>query len=240
LGGLQRFASRLASPSCCLAIGLCAALGVVQPAHAQLSATVGLQSDYRYRGISLSSGLPAATVDLAYDHPSGFYAGGSAIGAVIDGYARSLGFIEYLGYATPRRGGVSWDVGVTNQDLAYYTDRRWPLRYAEVYVGAVGDSLSAHLHYSPNYIRPGYGALYAEIDGSMKPAENWRLFGHFGSTIPVGDTGGRQPRYDARAGVARQFGALELQASVSATSPNPPSLTPHHRTALIVGANWSF
>jgi uncharacterized protein (TIGR02001 family) len=241
LGALQRLAVGLATPSPCLAIGLLSALGLAQPARAQLSATVGVQSDYRYRGISLSSGLPAATVDISYDHPSGFYAGGSAIGAVVDDKVRSLGFIEYVGYATPRLHGISWDVGVNNQDLAYYfADKRWPVRYAEVYVGAVGDSLSAHLHYSPNYIRPGYGSLYAEVDGSMKPAENWRLFAHLGSSIPVGDTAGRHPRYDARAGVARQFGPLQLQASVTATTPDPPALTPHHRTALVVGASWSF
>jgi uncharacterized protein (TIGR02001 family) len=250
LGGLKRFAFGLATPSLCLTLapatfGLAtfglATLGLATPARAQLSASVGVQSDYLYRGISLSSGLPAATVDLAYDHPSGVYAGASAIGAVVGGSARSLGFIEYLGYATPRRGGVSWDLGVSNQDLAYYYgERRIPLRYAEAYVGAVGDRLSAHLHYAPNYLRPGYGALYVEVDGSLKPAENWRLFAHLGNTIPVGDTAGRHPRYDARAGVARQFGPLQVQASVVATTPDPPGLAPHHRTALIVGANWFF
>ncbi len=156
------------------------------------------------------------------------------------GYGRSLGFIEYLGYATPRRGGVSWDIGVNNQDLAYYADKRYALRYSEVYVGVVGDSLSAHLHYSPNYLQPGYGALYAEVDGSLKPAENWRLFAHLGATFPVGDIEGRRPRYDARAGVARQFGSLQVQASLTTTSPDPPRLTPHHRTALVVGASWFF
>jgi uncharacterized protein (TIGR02001 family) len=214
---------------------------MARPAHAQFSAALGLQSDYRYRGISLSQGLPAATLDLSYDHPIGVYAGASAIGAVLDGRARSLGFIEYLGYATPRRGGVSWDLGLSNQDLAYYYgDRRIPLRYAEAYVGVVGNNLSAHLHYSPNYLQPGYGALYAEVDGSLKPAENWRLFAHLGATVPVGDTEGRHPRFDARAGVARQFGPLEVQASVTTTNPAPPRLTPHHRTALIVGASWFF
>jgi uncharacterized protein (TIGR02001 family) len=240
LGGLKRSALALAAPSLCLGLGLGLTLGLAQPAQAQFSAAVGLQSDYRYRGISLSQGLPAATVDLSYDHSSGVYAGASAIGAVIDGRAQSLGFIEYLGYATPRRGGASLDIGINNQDLAYYSDKRYALRYSEVYAGVVGDRLSAHLHYSPNYLRPGYGALYAEIDGSLKPAENWRLFAHLGATVPVGDVDGRNPRYDARAGVARQFGSLQLQASVTATSPDPPRLTPHHRTALVVGASWFF
>ena len=256
MGGLQRTALALATPSlrpapwpATLALRVAlggvalggAALGLAQPAHAQLSADVSVQTDYRYRGFSLSSGLPAATVDFAYDHPSGVYAGASAIGAVIDGKARSLGFIEYLGYASPRFHGMSWDVGVNNEDLAYYYEgRRLPYRYAEVYGGVVGDHVSAHLHYAPSYLRPGYGSLYAEVEGSLKPAEHWRLFAHLGTTIPVGDTAGRRQRWDARAGVARQFGPVELQASVTSTTPDPPALTPHHRTALVAGATWFF
>jgi uncharacterized protein (TIGR02001 family) len=240
LGALQRSALALAAPSLCLGLGFCLGLGLAQPAHAQFSAAVGVQSDYRYRGISLSSGLPAATLDLSYDHSSGIYAGASAIGAVVNGQAESLGFIEYLGYVTPRRGGASFDLGVNNQNLAYYDYRRYPLNYSEVYVGVVGDSLSAHLHYSPNYLQPGYSALYAEVDGSLKPAENWRLFAHLGETVPVGEIEGRHPRFDARAGVARQFGPLELQASVTTTDPGPPRLTPHHRTALVVAASRFF
>jgi uncharacterized protein (TIGR02001 family) len=234
LRGHQRLALALAT-------SLCAAFALAQPARAQLSAALGLTSDYRYRGISLSSGAPAATFDLAYDHKSGFYAGGSTVATDHDGELRSLGFIEYLGFATRRNGGMSFDVGVNNQDLAYYyRDKRIPLRYAEVYAGVVGDFLSAHLHYSPNYLRRGYAALYAEVDGSVKPAEKWRLFAHLGSTIPVGDTEGRRQRWDARAGVARQLGPFELQASVTSTTPNPPAATPHHPTALIAGASWFF
>ena len=233
--GARRRTLALATPVLCLALGL------AQPARAQIAAALGLQSDYRYRGISLSSGRPAATFDLSYDHKSGIYAGGSAVVTDHDGELKSVGFIEYLGYATPRYGGVSWDFGIDNQDLAYYYgDRRIPMKYSEAYVGVVGDLLSVHLHYSPNYLRPGYGSLYAEADGSVKPAENWRLFAHLGTTAPVGDVEGRRQRWDARMGVARTLGPIELQASVVAVTPDPPSLTPQGRTTLVVGANWFF
>jgi uncharacterized protein (TIGR02001 family) len=235
LRGLQRLAFAFAAPSLCLPLAL------AHPAKAQISAALGLQSDYRYRGLSLSNGRPAATFDLSYDHKSGFYAGGSTVATDINGQVRSLGYIEYLGYASPRIKGVSWDVGVDNQDLAYYYgERRIPLRYAEAYVGVVGDFLSAHLHYSPNYLRQGYGSLYAEVDGTVKPADNWRLFAHLGTSIPVGDTEGRRQRWDARAGVARQLGPFELQASVVAVTPSPPALTPQGRATLVVGASWFF
>jgi uncharacterized protein (TIGR02001 family) len=202
---------------------------------------VGIQSDYRYRGISLSGRRPVATFDLAYDHPSGFYAGGSVVGQSEDGGVNTLGFIEYAGFVTRRFGRVAWDVGVNNQNLSYYYERRIPLNYSEVYVGVIGDHLSAHLHYSPNYIRPGNDTLYAEIDGSMKPAQDWRLFAHVGTTAPVGSgPANRRQRYDVRAGVARQFSRLELQASVTGTTPAPPAATPPERGALILGASWFF
>ena len=223
----------------CLAGGL--TVGLAPAAQAQISAAVGIQSDYRYRGVSLSNRGPVATLDLSYDHASGFYVGGSAIGETEDGGLDTLGFIEYAGFVTPKWKGVAWDFGVNNQNLSYYAERRVPLNYSEVYVGVIGEHLSAHLHYSPNYIRPGYDTLYAEVDGSMRPADNWRLFAHVGTTAPFGpDSAGRHQRYDLRAGVARQFGSLELQASVTATTPAPPPLTPPERTALVFGASWFF
>jgi uncharacterized protein (TIGR02001 family) len=219
---------------------------VVEPARAQVAGAqiggaISVQSDYRYKGISLSNRGPAFTLDLTFDHPSGFYAGASTIAAPHDGGINSLGFIEYAGYASPRRGGVGWDVGINNQNLAYfYEGKRFPLDYSEAYVGVISDNVSARLHYSPNYLRPGWAALYAEVDGSLKPAENWRLFAHLGTTAPIGNPGGRRQRFDARAGVARRFGPFEVQASVTATTPNPPATTPPERSAFVVGATWFF
>ena len=240
MAGGARSAPAQATPPLCLVFTLLVALGLARPAQAQISGTVGVQSDYRYRGIPLSSGRPAATFDLAYDHPSGLYAGVSTIVDGEQGHANFLGDIEYLGYVTPTRGGLSLDVGLDNQDLSYVGDKRYPLTYSEVYAGVIGAHLSAHLHYSPDYVRAGYGSLYADADGSMQPAEHWRLFAHVGSTIPVGYLEGRRPRYDARVGVARQFGPFELQASLTTTTPDPPPRTPQGRTAVVVGASWFF
>lgn len=233
MGALPRSALALAT------LSLCLTFGVAQRARAQISGSIGIQSDYRFRGISLTDRQPVVTVDVAYDHPSGLYAGATAIGEGQDG-VRALGFIEYAGYATPKIGPVSLDVGVNNQNLSEYADKIYPLNYSELYVGVVGAHLSAHLYYSPNYFRAGVNTLYLSVDGAMKPAENWRLFGHLGSTQPAGGPTGRRPRYDLRAGVARQFGSLELQASLTATSPNPPPRTPPERAALMVGASWFF
>jgi uncharacterized protein (TIGR02001 family) len=233
LGGLPRYA--LAAT----ALSLCLAFGAAHAARAQISGSIGIQSDYRFRGISLTDRQPVATLSLAYDHPSGLYAGASVVGVDEDG-PQALGFIEYAGYATQKIGPVSFDLGVNNQSLSEYADKRYPLNYSEIYVGVVGSHLSAHVYYSPNYFRTGVNTLYADVEGSMKPAENWRLFAHLGTTVPVGDIAGRHERFDLRAGLARQFGSFEVQAALTSTSPAPPALTPQERTALVFGANWFF
>ena len=178
------------------------------------------------------------SASLAYDHPSGLYAGAQVIGENQDGPAL-LGHIEYLGFATPKTAGPSFDIGVNNESLSQYADRRYPLSYTEVYAGVIGDHLSAHFHYSPNYFRPGANTGYVDIDGVIRPADKWRLFGHLGTTFPIGGEGRRQ-RYDLRAGVARQFRSFEIQAAVTATSPAPPAATPQNPAAVVIAASYFF
>jgi uncharacterized protein (TIGR02001 family) len=220
-----------------LRVGMALA-GLAAPARGQINGSLGLQSDYRFRGISLSRGRPAVSASLAYDHPSGFYAGAQVIGEDQGGPAL-LGHIEYLGFATPKTAGPAFDIGVNNESLSQFADRRYPLNYAEVYAGVIGDHLSAHLYYSPNYFRPGLNTGYATIDGVIRPADQWRLFGHLGTTFPIGGHGRRQ-RYDLRAGVARQFRSFEVQAAVTATSPAPPASTPQSPAALVIAASYFF
>lgn len=215
------------------------ALGWAAPARAQVTGGVSLQSDYRFRGISLSNGRPVGSASLAYDHASGFYAGAQVIAENQDGPAL-LGHIEYLGFATPKTAGASFDIGVNNESLSQYAGRRYPLNYTEVYAGVIGNHVSAHFHYSPNYFRPGVKSGYADIDGVIRPADNWRLFGHLGTTFPIGESEGRRQRYDLRAGVARQFRNFEIQAAVTATTPAPPATTPQSPTAILVAASYFF
>src|SRR5205809_7860424 len=64
-----------------LALGLgLAVLAAAGPAAAQLNASLGVVSDYRLRGVPLTQGRPAVTLDVGYDHSSGAYAGATVIG----------------------------------------------------------------------------------------------------------------------------------------------------------------
>src|SRR5690349_14713061 len=109
-------------------------------ASAELSSTASFLSDYRYRGISLSRGDPAAQLGLAWDDPSGGY-GGLFASSVRFGISphRQVQIAPYAGYAWRLASGASAEVG------ADYSAFSGPDRYdyAEIYAGVAGEQLSA-------------------------------------------------------------------------------------------------
>ena len=71
----------------CVAVAL---LLAADPAAAQVAASIGLDSDYRLRGYSLTNDHPAVTAQISYDDPSGFYLTGSSLGDLLSGGLRDL------------------------------------------------------------------------------------------------------------------------------------------------------
>ena len=216
-------------------------------AKAQIGASLTIESQYRLRSFAPSNRKPSASLNLSYDHKSGFYAGGSAI--VFDaskGRVSQLGFMEYAGFVKPLKHGPALDVGVFNTDLTRYTDARaTPLKYTEVYAGATSRNVSLHAYYSPNYLRGGSHTVYLDVSGAVRPRDKWRLFARGGALIPVNDqarAGLLRTRYDVRAGVARELGPAEL--NLSWTYSWPPFTRPGQSTppqgAWVLGATYFF
>lgn len=197
------------------AVVLCA-LFCAGAASAQVSGSFALLSDYRYRGVSLSDGDPAAQLALNWDGPGGVYAGTLASGVRLAGDAgmrAQLQLLPYLGYARRLRPGLSWDVGA---DYAAFTgDRGYD--YAEAYAGLAGERLGLRLHYAHRYFGEGPPVLYAEGNGSLPLSPRLRLLGHLGVLRRNGGNGrygGEAPsryRYDASAGAGLTLGAYDLQ-----------------------------
>ena len=108
-------------------LGLAAAPAV---SSAQLSANIGMVSDYLYRGIFQSSSSAFAGLD--YEHDSGFYIGtwGADVGSGIE---TDL----YFGYGGSA-GDFGWGVGFTGY---YYTDD-WDDTYEEFNLGVSYGGLS--------------------------------------------------------------------------------------------------
>jgi uncharacterized protein (TIGR02001 family) len=183
---------------------LCASLCALVPAlaSAQLSGSVALLSDYRYRGISLSNDRPAAQAGIAYDHETGLYGGGFATNAYVG--RDTLQTIAYAGFSRRLRPDLSWDCGASY--YAYSGNSEY--NYGEVYCGVATDRLSAKLYYSPDYVGLGARSWYAELNATLPFRDRLNLFGHAG-LLDVAETAGdaygvgyrsRSRRFDLRAG----------------------------------------
>ena len=184
---------------------------------------MNLQSDYRYRGRSLSDGQPTLTLNLAYDHSSGPYAGGSAIaGPTRHEGVHFLGYIAYAGYATHPRGyRPGLDLGVARHQVNDFRVGRRSTTYDEVYGGALTRHFSFRAYYAPNYYKTGLETLYSDLGASFRPARNLRLFGHAGLLTAIGGRRGRivPDRYDFSAGAVASRGPLELSLTLSTVTP---------------------
>jgi uncharacterized protein (TIGR02001 family) len=216
------------------------------PARAQLAPSVSVESDEVFRGLSLSDGKPTLSARIAYDHVSGAYAGASLSGVLGPGSdPRVLGFVGYVGYSARVNAGPAWDVGVTNTRYSEPTRYGYTLDYTEVYAGLVGDNVSAHLYFSPNYFGRGAQTVYVDVDGAVRPAPRWRLFGHLGALTAVGGQyglGSHRAYLDVRAGGAFELRGLELSLAWVAVGPKPdyPAGYPQGRDALVLGATYAF
>src|SRR5512144_2988221 len=101
-------------------------------AAAQLSGTVAVVSDYRYRGSSFSDDKPAAQLGLTYDDASGFYAGLFASTIRFDSPpSRGAQTIVFAGYAQRTSSGLAFEAGVDCGVFFLGTSYRYP----EAYVG---------------------------------------------------------------------------------------------------------
>jgi uncharacterized protein (TIGR02001 family) len=195
------------------------ALLIAGPACAQVSGSVTLLSDYRYRGTSLSDGLPTAQAVVAWDRSDGWY-GGLQLSRVRFMYpdARAeLQAIPYVGYVHDLRPGLSAEAGVQ------YTGYSQSHRYDEpdVYVGLSGRQLHSRLSWTPHYFGQS-PAWYVELDGSHALRAPWRAIGHVGvlqsrEYIEYGNAEQRV-RVDAAVGIAVALGGFDLRATWTTVS----------------------
>lgn len=180
-------------------------------AHAQVSASATLVSDYRFRGVSLSDGRPAAQLAIAWEHDDGWYAGAFASSARL--YDRpGTHLLSYLGYAHRLRHGVSWEAGAEYAAFSGYPADNYP----EFYLGLGSDRLGGRLYYAPRYFGSDDAAIYAELNGNHALNETFRLQGHVGWLQRGGhgddaDFGAQRRRFDIRLGIGAVFGGFDLQ-----------------------------
>ena len=104
-------------------------------ARAQAGGSIVVESDYRFRGVSLSGEDPTVHLTLSYDHPSGWYTGASLAGVELDRGSRRPAVTAYFGFA--RRNGArgTWEAGaILNRFVGATT-----YDYGEVFAGFIAE-----------------------------------------------------------------------------------------------------
>lgn len=195
---------------------LCATVLLAGPAaHAQLSGSAGVVSDYLYRGVSLSDGRAAARATVNYDSADGWYAGGQVVAALSGGASRRAPqWLGYAGYAQQLPSGVSWEAGVSR--YAFPQHPGW--HFNEVHGGVALDNVSARLSYAPDYLGMRTRTWYGEASGGVELPDvatvRLRAFWHLGYLGSIRAAPGSMiGRYDARLGV--QAGWRDWRAELS-------------------------
>jgi uncharacterized protein (TIGR02001 family) len=219
------------------------------PAFAQWGASLGIESDYRLRGYSLTNGDPAATGQLTWDDPSGLYANLAGVARLTDESPEFMGVIGNIGYARRLSPLVTLDGGVVRSQIrgAGYSAR--PYHYTEFYAGASVGRVVGRVYYSPDYRDHGVSTLYGELEAGFEPAPEWRVSGHVGLLAYLDnrpyEAAGSTHR-DWRVSVSRQFGRVEIHTALSGGGPadryyyNHYYYSEHNKPALTVGASASF
>jgi uncharacterized protein (TIGR02001 family) len=153
-----------------------ALLALAAPAGAQVSGSVSVLSDYRYRGASLSDGQPAVQLHLGYDFISGSYTGALLSSTRVDEREGSeLLTLIYLGKAWRLHDDWHWELGAQYTAFARSSGYNHP----ELYAGIGTQHAGVRLHYADQYFgqRPGW---YVEYDARRLLTERWHLVMHAG------------------------------------------------------------
>lgn len=202
-----------------------------------MALSVTAESDYRFRGASLTAERPVAGALISYDDPSGLYLNASTTGVYRRDGPDLFNVFGNVGYARRLSSSVSIDGGLVHSRY------RWPTGLKghrnEAYVGLHVKDFAARISYSPHYFQDDVSMLYAEGEAGFRPAPNWRLTAHVGALAFIDQPSGpnSQVRYDWRVGVSRQWGSFEVHSALSGGGPDRGM---HGATAFTAGASVSF
>lgn len=208
---LRRRACKSAAWRWGVALGL-ALLSVA--ATAQISGSVSLVSNYRFRGVSLSENKPAAQLGVTYDDALGWYAG--AFGSTVEfanPAGRGVQAVPFAGYVWRTPAGTNWEIGA---DYSAFTGIARNYDYPEVYAGVAAGNVSARLYYSSRYFGHDSAAVYGEVNAAEPLLDRVRLLAHAG-VIRINNAAVyyAQPArvFDARIGIAVDFDPFSVQLS---------------------------
>jgi uncharacterized protein (TIGR02001 family) len=211
-------------------------------AQAQISGNASLVSDYRLRGVSLSQGNPEAQLDLQYDSPRGWYAGGFASGAKLYDVATQE-YVAYGGYAARLPTGLSWEAGASSA----FFENASRYNYSEAFVGLSSDNFSGRIYLSPHYFDQKNRTAYAELNATFSLLENLRFLAHAGLLHQFSNSDQTSDaaisRFDYRIGLNAKIADWNVQLSWVALQTKPTEY-PHYEDrnprATVLSVSYSF
>ena len=230
------------------ALALAISCTLPSPALAQLGGSLGVETDYRLRGYSLTGGDPAATAQLTYDHPSGLYANVAGLARLGGDNARFMGVIGNVGYARRLSAHVTLDAGLLRSQIRSSGHYARPYHYTEIYAGAAVGPVVGRIHYSPDYRGHGVSTLYGDLEAGFEPAKDWRVSGHVGLLTYLDNRpyqAGGATHHDWRLSVSRQLGRFEVHGALSGGGPDDHyyhdyGYRDRHDPVVTAGASVSF
>lgn len=172
-------------------------------AQAELSANVGLVSNYLWRGMEQTQGDPAVSAGLDYSNESGFYAGTWASNASwADDVDIELDL--YGGYAG-KAGSWEYDVGY----ILFMYPGADDLDFGEIYGNFTLDALTLGVAVLSNAEGADFGdSLYLSADYSIPLSNDFELGLHVGSY--TGDFVGDDDFFDIGATVSKDFWSVGI------------------------------
>lgn len=230
----------------------CALLLCAPGAFAQASASITVESDYRFRGVSIGDSRPSVRAEVDWDGEHGWYAGGTIARAKFPGGDRYTQLALYGGRVVALTPALNLDTGAS-----FWRFTGGGYDFAEAYAGLVARDWNVRLNYSPNYFHEGVRTLYIEAAARRMITDEWRLFAHAGELVRVSAPGPVDPedyangsgsvpgrtRWDVRTGIGwTPLENLDLQiAWVRASRGGPiPTTSRGGRPEWIASAAWSF
>ena len=213
-------------------------------AHGQTVPSLTIESDYRFRGVTLSRGKPSLRLGLSHDDASGWYAGASVAAVEFERSRHEQQLIGYAGFvssAGPRR--LRWELGATASRFS----GRGGYDYVEGLAGVIDERWNARLYVSPDYFGLGRRSVYVEWNGGMPIDQPWprpvRLFAHAGALRVLGrdSDGAERVRLDARFGASVAFDAFDAQLAWVGTRRGNYFATPGtSRGGWVLSASFFF
>jgi uncharacterized protein (TIGR02001 family) len=215
---------------------------VSSAAQAQFGGGIAIESDNRFRGVSLNDGRPDLRLSLSYDHDSGVFAGAAATQVEFMRGRNALQLLGYAGYVARVSAGLGAELGVTSSTFSGNT--RYD--YSEVFAGVSNERWSMRAYYAPRYFGFDQATVYVELGANTVLTPRLRAFGHAGALMTLGGVpgeDGRRIRNDLRVGLGfSAAAAVDVQlAWVTATRGGPYVVEyGNRRSAFVLSAQFSF